>query len=134
MDTEKEQQLFRICPKLFSSVAIEQEAFNTRSRPFHAIAFGLECGNGWFDILKDLCVKIEAEINKLPEVEQQHYVVHQIKEKYGTLRFYMASSNDAMEDLISVAESRTEITCENCGAPGTLKTQGWWKVRCEACK
>jgi len=59
--------------------------------------------------------------------------VSQVKEKYGTLRFYMTHSFDEIEDLISEAETKSETTCEECGKPGNLSGDYWIKVRCKPC-
>jgi hypothetical protein len=52
--------------------------------------------------------------------------IYQIKEKYGTLRFY-ADGN--MDDI----EIRSECVCEECGRPGKLRNTGWWKTLCDKC-
>ena len=65
------------------------------------------------------------------------YRVHQIKEKFGTLRYYYwPSSDDASPDLLDAmdaitddAERASAITCERCGQPGVLqRTQYWAKT------
>lgn len=55
----------------------------------------------------------------------------QVKEKFGTLRFYMSSSNDKIEKLIDEAERKSAITCEECGEPGVLRGGGWLKTLCD---
>ena len=59
--------------------------------------------------------------------------LHQVKEKFGTLRFYIGTGTPEMDARISAAEDETERTCEECGGPGTLRTTGWWKVECADC-
>lgn len=58
----------------------------------------------------------------------------QIKEKYGSLRFYLTYYDDHISTLIGFAEAYSERVCETCGAPGTMCSQGWMKVSCEKCK
>jgi hypothetical protein len=58
----------------------------------------------------------------------------QVKEKFGTLRFYMTYRTKEMRGLISEAYSKSEVTCEECGAPGKLRNRGWWKTRCDDCE
>lgn len=55
----------------------------------------------------------------------------QVKEKYGTLRFYMSSANDKMYDMIEDAESKSAVTCEECGQPGELRGGGWLRTLCD---
>ena len=55
----------------------------------------------------------------------------QIKEKYGTLRWYWTGrlSNEAearAEEAIDLAEARSACTCETCGKSGRLFNRGGW--------
>lgn len=64
--------------------------------------------------------------------------VMQIKEKFGTLRFYLSEETDEMSKLIEEAEAKSAETCEVCGAPGTPGTLGkngyWITTLCETHK
>lgn len=57
----------------------------------------------------------------------------QVKEKYGTLRFYMTSELPGMHEHIMEAERKSAETCEVCGAPGKVIDGGWIATRCEDC-
>jgi hypothetical protein len=91
---------------------------------------GLECGDGWYDLIDKLCSDLLA-LN--PTV-----VADQVKEKFGGLRFYahfMADEvdrkNDEVWDLITKAEEDSYKICEVCGAEGQLSTTGtWMKTLC----
>lgn len=96
--------------------------------------FGIECGTGWYDILEKLCAKITKELNGLSTEERGQCYVLQVKEKFGTLRFYMAGETDAMSTAIREAEQETAKTCELCGKPGKIRNDGWVTVRCDACR
>lgn len=54
------------------------------------------------------------------------YELEQVKEKYGTLRYYVALPSDdralheAVEALIDEAEEESARTCEMCGRAGDL--------------
>ncbi len=94
---------------------------------------GITCGDGWYDILRDLSKKV-LEID--PETE-----VFQVKEKFGGLRFYVRTTQakgDEVYDAISLAERKTMETCENCGQPakdGFHNEEGWvWTVCSDACR
>lgn len=58
----------------------------------------------------------------------------QVKEKFGTLRLYVSSWTDEMADVIREAEKKSEVTCEHCGQPGTLRTDGWYFTFCDTCE
>lgn len=98
-------------------------------------AFGIECGDGWYEVIRGLCRDITDAYEQagLP-VDVQ---IFQIKEKYGTLRFYQSCCKemyDIVEDLISKWEDVSEVTCEVCGKPGVIYDKGWVMVRCEECR
>lgn len=57
--------------------------------------------------------------------------VFQVKEKFGGLRFYIGSGNEIIWELISQAEKDSFHICEDCGEPGKLRTDGWWKTLCD---
>lgn len=101
-----------------------------------------ECAFGWYDIIRDLSKKIEkileehAERHEALEGEESQYremYAVQIKEKYGTLRFYMSWETDEISELIRKAEELSAKTCEICGKPGMMRDETWYKVRCDDC-
>lgn len=106
----------------------------------HGIAF--ECNVGWYNIIHDLSIKIEnilknyAENHKVVEGEENEkiemYAV-QVKEKYGTLRFYMTFETKEITDLIEDAEALSSQTCDNCGSFGKMRDKGWLEVKCDDC-
>lgn len=55
----------------------------------------------------------------------------QIKEKFGTLRFYYEGGDDFIEGIVSMAETMSANTCEVCGGLGELYNEGWLVTRCE---
>ena len=106
----------------------------------NGIAF--ECASGWYEILHDLSIKIEkiledyAERHKVVESEENETIeifAVQVKEKYGTLRFYMSFATDEINDLISDAEVLSSQTCESCGAPAKMRGKFWLEVKCDKC-
>ena len=54
----------------------------------------------------------------------------QVKEKFGTLRFYYSGGDEYISGLVSMAESMSGVTCETCGKPGTRTGGGWVKTAC----
>ncbi len=88
----------------------------------------IEVGNGWYNIVYDLCSKIN---NKLSDDEKEKFIVTQVKEKFGGLRFYTNLVNDEVEKLIIEAEEKSFKTCEKCGKVGKKRLDlGWVKCYC----
>lgn len=88
------------------------------------MAWGIGVGDGWFNILDELCAVLE-----------KHGVVAlQIKEKFGTLRFYIiGTDSEEVWDAIDKAERKSATTCERCGAEGKLRKGGWLVTLCDKC-
>lgn len=95
------------------------------------MAFGLECGDGWYDLIYDACLKLEEALKSRPDVE---VVFTQIKEKFGLLRLYEYGCPLDLRDILDDAERASATVCERCGAPGALGATGrWLSTRCPAC-
>lgn len=98
--------------------------------------FGFECGDGWFDILENLFLSIEAHSRQLLEQGRAMKTlpsVAQVKEKFGALRVYLDNTDEHIETLIQAASARTSSTCEICGNPGKFIIDPFYLVRCENC-
>jgi hypothetical protein len=147
-----------------------------------AMCWGFECGDGWYNIIHGLCLSLKnnymtskdlrADGRPLPEdmdidnPEFASYFWHhagtpnviatQVKEKYGSLRFYYCTEwsekdkkmaelypNTAriiadeqyrfIEGLICMAETMSMITCEETGKIGEMHSTGgsrggWYKT------
>lgn len=71
--------------------------------------YGVQCGPGWAKLVEPLL--------KLCEVYGVE--VLQVKEKFGTLRFYYANDReDRLSHLVAAAEEASGHTCEDCGENG----------------
>ncbi len=109
--------------------------FVDRNKPMTetAMCWGFEHGDGWFNIINQLCANIQHHIDW--KTKQGHtisqVVAEQVKEKFGTLRFYYHGGDDYISGLVSMAEAMSGVTCEECGAPGQTGGQGWISTRCE---
>lgn len=88
----------------------------------------IACGNGWYDILNQLCF----ELQNISDRTGEQITATQIKEKFGGLRFYADGANAEHETAITEAENKAEKTCEVCGSPGRLRTEkrSWIKTLC----
>lgn len=97
-----------------------------------AMCWGFECGPGWEPLIRKAAEVIEA-YNKTVSPEE-HIVASQIKEKYGTLRFYTNFSTNEIDKAIDEAENASATTCETCGQEGKLRTEtGWLYTACDRC-
>ena len=121
MKPELQMQLFKNYPSIFAErdLTIEQSC----------MAWGIECGDGWYDLIDKLC----SDLIKLnPSV-----VAMQVKEKFGGLRFYVTitvpiseKNTDLILERISKAETDSETTCEVCGKKGRIRAGGWLRCLC----
>jgi hypothetical protein len=79
------------------------------------MAFGFG-PDGWYPIIKKLCIDIEKELEKPENKElRKDFEVIQVKEKFGELRFYTNFGNERIFDLIGAAEEESHKVCANCG-------------------
>jgi hypothetical protein len=70
------------------------------------------------------------EKRSVPDVVEQ-VVAIQIKEKFGTLRFYCVGGDDYTQGVLDLAERMSGVTCERCGAPGETRNGGWIRTLCD---
>lgn len=91
-------------------------------------------GRGWHGLL--------ARLDETLAAIDPGYQVDDIKEKYGTLRFYWTASRKLTADegtaavqAVRDAEDESARTCEFCSAPGELDESfpTWFKTRCAEC-
>ena len=73
---------------------------------------------------------VAGDFRPVPESIPQ-VTLDQVKEKFGTLRFYYSGGDEYINGLVSMAESMSGVTCEQCGSPGTTGGQGWITTLCE---
>lgn len=60
-------------------------------------------------------------------------IATQVKEKFGTLRFYYMGGDDFIEGLEAFMNYLSAKTCENCGREGKLRGGGWILCLCDEC-
>jgi hypothetical protein len=96
--------------------------FTDRPPITNAASFDIQ--PGWYPLVKELIVDLIA----LGWNKQ----ITQVKEKYGTLRFYINGGTDAIWDRIEKAEADSEFICEVTGKPGKLREDiGWLRTLCD---
>lgn len=118
MSPEKTELLYSRYPTLFK----QKDLPLTET----CMCWGFECGDGWFNIINNLCSAICAHTDDVQAA--------QVKEKYGALRFYIDGGDEYVAGLIRMAEMMSAVTCEECGNAGTSNKSGWIKTRCQSCK
>lgn len=94
---------------------------------------GFAVGAGWYPILEKLCSNIQHHIdwkNRETEVVPQ-VVVEQIKEKFGSLRFYYQGGDEYIHGMVTMAESWAGSTCEECSGIGKRRDGGWIRTLCD---
>ena len=135
------------------------EIFKHRYAPASksCMAWGLAVGDGWFNLIHALCSQVQATIDRVIEenkrIEEKAkelahtdssiveallatkkevpvFVAEQVKEKFGTLRFYFYGSRE-FDSLVEMAEELSATTCEECGAYGSLREGGWLRTLCD---
>lgn len=115
---------------------------------------------GWDATLRRLCARIDQKLEASKHVS---FRVDQIKEKFGTLRFYYsvgglskmtidafgkdglsrletdpgcpaAFPRHEIDALIQEAELETATICAFCARPGTRRSTAWIHVTCDSCE
>ena len=101
----------------------------------------IDCGKGWHQLVVDCDLELAAV--------DPAYKIYQVKEKFGTLRYYFQPSDKLTSDqnsyspirlqmnkIVSIYESVSSYKCEDCGIMGArLRSDlGRWKTLCDKCK
>ena len=92
-------------------------------------SFHFGVGDGWYGILKELIIGIEAG-----DIKEKNWItkVTQLKEKFGGLRFYVTGTSKKNWDLIRKAEEKSYAVCEDTGSEIEVGTwnDGWVRTIC----
>jgi hypothetical protein len=128
--------------------------FQDRKKPMSetCMCWGFDVGKGWYELLDNLCEKID----KLYKLTHIGIKANQVKEKFGSLRFYTSPLNnqleqvkgdpkiddataktiiDIIDDCVVAAEYKSNLTCAECGENYYEKIiiGGWVYDICEEC-
>jgi hypothetical protein len=93
--------------------------------------YGCIAPDGWKDII--------LEADAMMAFIDPEYKINQVKEKFGTLRYYFETKKEGvefsiMEAIADAVELKSTITCQNCGTYGKLRSERWyWKTLCNKC-
>ena len=88
-----------------------------KSMDERSMAWGFECGDGWFQLLFDLSQELIVYQAEHPELVLG---VEQVKTKFGALRFNLSGGDATTEKMIEAVCQRASVTCELTGKPGQL--------------
>lgn len=93
----------------------------------------LGTGIGWYNLIYTLTNCIDRRLEHLnKDGGNRKVIIAQIKEKFGGLRYYADGDIDEqMDGMIDFAESLSYTICEECGAPGKLRSGGWMRTLCD---
>ena len=87
-------------------------------------AISFDCGWGWKSILDKL----------MADALRCHATIAQVKEKFGTLRFYYDHGDEIFDKLVHDCEIESSKTCECCGTTQNVTAEGSWvKTLCAEC-
>jgi hypothetical protein len=177
MNKALQDQLYVKYPKIFAN--------KDKSMQESCMFWGIECNDGWYNILDTLCEAVTHTYTTSIEIDEERakqwgieptiwkdepkpryfldvgapqVVADQVKEKFGTLRFYYhlefelrfrevaygdnpipdASKtadrySDYIDGIIHMAETMSSRTCEDTGLPGELHVsggtrRGWYRT------
>lgn len=136
MSPELDKQLCEAYPKIF----VNRHGDPTTT----AMCWGFDHDDGWYNIIDMMCGEIQARIdsvnkynewaieNHKPIQEEVPQVVAvQVKEKFGTLRFYYDGGDEYIRGVVAMGETMSCVTCEQCGKPGKTIGKGWLRTLCD---
>jgi hypothetical protein len=109
--------------EFLQSIGGLENGFYTDREPIKDCGF-FDVGNGWFPLIKELIEDLIA----LGWNKQ----TCQVKEKFGSMRFYINEGSDEVFNRITKAERDSYETCETCGEKGELRRDlGWISTLCD---
>ena len=142
MNEKLQNDLVKAYPNIFKNIGGDKTVT--------CMHWGIECNDGWYDLIYCLCHSIQRhcqiqntryihatdkyEFLVEGDPEYVQVVAAQVKEKLGTLRFYVDGGDAATGAMIQMAETMSGRICELCGSPAkTNRDSGWMHTTCDAC-
>jgi len=128
MNKKLDQKLVENYPKIF------QDRYEDMRKT--AMCWGFCCGDGWYSLIDTLCANIQSHIDHQNKFNKNdapipQLIAVQVKEKFGTLRFYYHGGDEYISGLVSMAESLSASICEECGNKGKIRNGGWVRTLCD---
>ena len=142
MNKKLQNDLVKAYPNIFKNIGGDKTVT--------CMHWGIECNDGWYDLIYGLCHSIQRHCQiqntrYIHETDKYEFLVEgdpeyvqvvaaQVKEKLGTLRFYVDGGDAATGAMIQMAETMSSRICELCGSPAkTNRESGWLHTTCDAC-
>ena len=119
-------------------------------RAMRNVYCGVSINEGWYHIVESLVRNIHHHIKwkrqmRLRDLRKQrkgeevdgvtdyvhHIEIHQIKEKFGGLRFYYQGGDEQVHGMVRMAEAWAGTACEVCGNRGQSRQGGWVRTLCD---
>ena len=98
-----------------------------------AMCWGIDCDDGWFWLIDNLCECIQNYISLNKETPQIEAT--QVKQKYGGLRFYFEPYDETISNIIMFADYLSYKICEECGSiEDVQQTKGYIQSLCKKCR
>ena len=142
MRQELQDKLYEKYPNLFSN--------KDKSIQESCMAWGIECNDGWYDLLSSVCWRIfqhekniaeriayrnkNGQENEYSDLDYEPVKFDQIKEKFGGIRIYYTGGDDYVQGVVSLADEMSYKICEACGNSGKPNKGGWITTLCDNCR
>ena len=156
MRAELEIELAEQFPFMRKKESLQEQMENGGISDLYS-AYGCEMGDGWNELIIDLCTEITAAYVRAGVPVD--IVIDQVKEKWGALRFYYHTADHPVgihafdivgvgclrntggdsllereiAEIVSKYEEKSVTVCEDCGKPGTLRKTGDVRTLCDEC-
>jgi hypothetical protein len=127
MNEKLQSYLYNKYPKIFEP---KKTNIEKAKHPFDV--YGFECDDGWFLLINQLANYIQNYIDNNSYLNVPQLKCRQVKEKYGTLRFYYEGGDSHLSSIIDAYENMSGYICEKCGETKEIgNTKGWIKTLCK---
>ena len=145
MKKELQDKLFQEYPAIFKQKDLSMKET--------AMCWGIACGDGWYELIDELCGEIQNRVDnvnrriqngmknnpvRLIPTKSEKFICEavQVKEKFGGLCFYVYGGDDYTDGVISFAETMSYKICSECGEKSTTNpvNRGWIYTLCSQCR
>lgn len=106
---------------------LQKKIFALKPEWFKGLSYGIECDDGWFNLIEELTQKLVALMTE----SSDDFKVFQIKSKLGGLRYYVSGTDSTRaRTLIDGYEYKSFCICETCGQKAEVRTINSYKTLC----
>lgn len=130
--------------------SISLDEMRTKHPLLYEKCFDCSVGGGWRILVESLNDRL-IDYNSREDNEEFHFQVHQVKEKFGGLRYYYRGGNpdddlqssphskymwksNNIKHSVYALEALSYRICERCGAPAQQYDDGWIMTACLPCR